>query len=53
MKKVDYQRVASDEVKKWDSAFKKSVCVAVFDYSPRKITEYEQKNPRYYRKVIC
>ena len=52
MKKVDYQRVTSDEVKKRDSAFKKNVGVAVFDCPPRKITEYKEKYPRYYREVV-
>ena len=52
MEKVDYQRVTSDEVKKRDSAFKKSVGVAVFDRPPRKITEYKEENPMNYRKVV-
>ena len=52
MEDVDYQRVTSDEVKKRDSAFKKSVGVAVFDCPPRKITEYKEENPRNYRKVV-
>ena len=52
MEDVDYQRVTSDEVKKRDSAFKKSVGVAVFYCPPRKITEYKEENPRNYRKVV-
>jgi len=52
MQKVDYQRVASDEVEKRDFTLEKSVCVAVFDYPPRKISRQKEKNPRNYRKIV-
>ena len=52
MENVDYQRVTSDEVKKRDSAFKKTIGFTAFNYPPRKITEYKEKYPRYYREVV-
>ena len=52
MENVDYQRVTSDEVKKRDSAFKKTIGFTAFNYPPRKITEYKEENPSNYRKVV-
>ena len=52
MKNVNYQRVASDEIEKRDFTLKKSVCVAVFYYSPGKISRQKEKYPRNYRKIV-
>ena len=52
MKYVNHKGVASDEVEKRNFTLEESFCVAVFDYSPRKISRQKEKNPRNYRKIV-